>query len=1093
MDADNTPATSHRSRALPAALILVAMIAAAYLLAPQTIGEQARRTLLSTLQAHYQGTHITIGSGRFSSKVGLIFEDLEFTSPATQGRPSRPLLRIHRLIVESDLDIQKVMDRKMPMCAKRIIAVGVEIEAWPSEGGQWSIAKLWPPPKMGPGCPRFEIHDGQLRLYRTDELASDRKYRPVQLDQLQMAVNVVPATATSPTMHQITAKASSDFASRMFIEGSLSTAEVDLRGTIKDLRVDPVLTSRMPLVPVAVEKNLNGLTLAGDLQFIANQTANKPLDFFAKWVCHEGRYEHPMLPQPIEKIFGIVTMRPSGFEIESAQANLGDAVCRVSGSTKGWTVDSDLNLRLIASNLMLNERIAASLPEAVQQPLDKIRPRGNLDIDSRLERLDGKWKADAVLDLHGIDVSVDKFPYPVSQVIGKVHFRDSQVWTEQLSGRIATQRINIAFLKSEPKTGQPSWVRLAMDGPIAIDSTLLGSLTTRGEPQSKLEKFVRSLSPRGSVLLASGEWTTSPSGEKSHLIDLRVTDGNLRYSGFPYSLYDVAGQVISRNDTVTLMGFRGKNGDNATITCEGTFENLARSELRSALGDWRVGLRFQASNLPLDETIRSALPPTSQHTWDSLAPAGVLDFIDVQVSHAGTFVSPQLLISAKQEPHQTIDSRTVTLRPSMLPYRLDIMEGAVRYDGRQVIVESLDARHDATRLAVDGRCSRTDSGQWRLDMNVRSGSRLHPDAELIHSLPTQVSGAFQRLQLRGPLSVRGATSLLLPDAKHPDPIIDWGLTLQLEGNRIGDVGPVHDLRGEIMVKGKRDGMAVIADGIVNIDSMHVDDKQVTAIHGPFAIRDDQLLLGETIAVVNEQKPSTTTLKTVTPIEGRLFGGTASLSGDVLLSNGNFDVTMTMRDGDVATLLADLGETHSTVSGKVDGRVRLEGTVGASHLLKGSGSGKLSDANLYQLPILIQVFNMLRVKPSEAVAFTDGEVRFSIYGDNMSFSQIQLWGDLVALHGSGTMSRTKEVDLSFNTRVSPQNGWSQITRPFGENQYTLWTISVKGPLSDPTIERRTLNAVNETLERLFPGIATPEQQPSGPISTQFGNLRDRVLK
>ena len=150
-------------------------------------------------------------------------------------------------------------------------------------------------------------------------------------------------------------------------------------------------------------------------------------------------------------------------------------------------------------------------------------------------------------------------------------------------------------------------------------------------------------------------------------------------------------------------------------------------------------------------------------------------------------------------------------------------------------------------------------------------------------------------------------------------------------------------------------------------------------------------------------------------------------------------------------------------------MRLEGTVGASHLLKGSGSGKLSDANLYQLPILVQFFGKLRIKPSEAVAFTDGEVRFSIYGDNMTFNQMQLWGDLIALHGSGTLNRTKEVDLTFNTRVSPQNIWSEITRPFGENQFTLWTISVKGPIADPVIERRALNTVNETLERLFGNV------------------------
>jgi len=1090
MDADSTTKPPRRFSALTAALIFLAMLAAAYLLAPQTIGEQARRSLLSVLQKHYVGVQISIGSGRIATDVGLILEDIEFSVPNNGKYAGRRLLHIDRLIVETSLSMNKIVDRKMPFCASRMMAVGVDAHVWPEQDGTWSLSKLWPPPEMGPGCPRFEVYEGRIRLYRSCESDDVDACRPVEFDQMRLSVNAITESPLTPASHRFTMRASSEFISQLSMEGDLSSRSLSIRGVAKELRLEPILISRVPMLQEDASQKLAGLTAMGDLSFVIQRGENKPLDFLAKWTCNEGRYQHPSLPQAIEELRGVVTMRPSGAKIETAQGRFGESICQLSGATIGFNPESDLSFRLVASNLLINERVSAALPIPVQQALDKIRPRGLLDLDSRLERVSGKWKADAVVDLQGIDVNVDRFPYPVSQVIGKVHFRDTQVWTEQLSGLAGSQRINISFLKSAPETKRPSWVRLAMDGPIQIDSTLLQSLTPRGESQSKLEKFVRSLSPRGSVHLVDGKWDTNSTGQKTHTIDLRLSDGNVRYTGFPYALYDVAGRVVSHDETVQLIDFTAKNGDNALITCEGTFENLAQLIPRRPEGDWRVGLHFQADELPLDETFRAALPSDSQQTWDALAPTGVLDLLDVQVMHAANLPSPQLLIAAKQQTRTTLDQRSVSLRPTMIPYRLDIMEGAVRFDGKQVLIESLDARHDATRLAADGRCTKSSNGQWRLDMNVRSGSRLHPDSELVNSLPTQVRGAFQRLQLRGPLSIRGTTSILMPDARHPDPIIDWGLTVQLEGNRIGDVGPVHNLRGEIMVQGKRDGLAVTADGVVNIDSMHIDDKQVTAIHGPFAIRDDRLLLGETIALVGEQTSLTQPNKTISPIEGRLFGGVASLSGDVLLSNGNFDVTMAIRDGDVATLLADLGETHSTVVGNIDGRVRLEGTVGASHLLKGSGSGKLSGANLYQVPILVQVFNMLRVKPSEAVAFTDGEVRYAIYGDHVTFNQIQLWGDLIALHGSGTMNRTKEVDLSFNTRVSPQNGWSQIMRPFGENQYTLWTIDVKGPLSDPTIERRTLTTVNDTLERLFPGIADPVR-PSGPISNRIDNLRDTI--
>ncbi len=858
------------------------------------------------------------------------------------------------------------------------------------------------------------------------------------------------------------------------------------------LRFDQAVVGRIPKLPSAFAPYLSGLSLNSDLQFTL-QRDTKGLDYAIQWNCHDGRLSHPQLPSALDSLKAVVFFKPDRIDIQQAQGRFGDAPFVFSGAVFGYSPNSDVQMRLQANHFLVNEKVAAVLPDKLRLSFDRIRPNGLIDFDSRLERKSGRWAADAVIDLRGVDACVDKFPYPVSQLSGKIHYRNQQAWSEKLTGRMATQGITISFLKSEPISGQPTWVRAAMDGPIPIDSQLISCLTARGEELSKLERFVRLLSPRGNVHLTSGFWQTSATGEKTNEVDLKISGGSLRYAEFPYPLYEVTGQILSRNETVELSRFLAKNGDNATISCEGKFENLSKRIPRSIEGDWRVGLHFQAREIPLDETLRAALSESSRQTWDALAPNGVLDFLDVHVSHAQEYRQPLLLIAAKQYPRQEIDRHTVSLRPTLLPYRLDVMEGAVTFDGYQVIVDSIDARHDATRLAADGSCVKLDNGQWQLNLNILSGSRLHPDSELISSLPPQVRGAFQRLQLRGPLSIRGSSAFLLPDETHPEPVVDWGLSVQLEGNRIGEVGPVHDLRGEIEVKGHRDGSGVIADGVVNIDSMHVQNQQVTSIVGPFALRDDRLLMGETISLLGESPQPGAKHDVHQPIQGNLFGGTASISGEVLLSNGTFDVMMAIRDGDLATLLADLGESQGTAGGKatvgnLEGRVRLEGTMGAVHLLKGNGSGKLTNANLYQLPILIQLFNLVSVKPSEAIAFTDGEVRFNVYGDELTFNQIMLWGDIIALEGGGTLNRNREVDLSFSTKVSPQNGWSEIVRPFGEARYTLWTINVKGPLSDPQIERKTL----DTLERMFPGIAAPER-PVGPIRSRLTEARERLSR
>jgi hypothetical protein len=66
-----------------------------------------------------------------------------------------------------------------------------------------------------------------------------------------------------------------------------------------------------------------------------------------------------------------------------------------------------------------------------------------------------------------------------------------------------------------------------------------------------------------------------------------------------------------------------------------------------------------------------------------------------------------------------------------------------------------------------------------------------------------------------------------------------------------------------------------------------------------------------------------------------------------------------------------------------------------------------------------------------------------------------------------------LDLTFNTRVSPQNTFTKVIRPLKSPKYTLWTIDVKGPLSSPEIERRSLEGVGQTIERLIPGMSTGE--------------------
>jgi hypothetical protein len=251
-----------------------------------------------------------------------------------------------------------------------------------------------------------------------------------------------------------------------------------------------------------------------------------------------------------------------------------------------------------------------------------------------------------------------------------------------------------------------------------------------------------------------------------------------------------------------------------------------------------------------------------------------------------------------------------------------------------------------------------------------------------------------------------------------------------------------------------------ADGNVQLDSMHVYDLQVTGIRGPFSIVDDRLTLGD--------QASRQT------IQGLMFDGAIELEGGLILSSGNFDVQLAISDAQVPTLLAEFGQADQEMTGTFSGQTQLQGNLGTSDLLKGTGAAKVEGANLYKLPFLVQVLNLLRISASEDYAFTDGEVEFTLFGDSLTFSDMQLWGDLVSLQGGGTLDRRRELDLTFNTRVSPKNSFSRVFRPLNSRRYTLWTIDVRGPMSNPHVERRALDGVSQTLGRWFPGMNREEE-------------------
>ena len=1081
------------SRLFVFALTLLALFFVAKALAPQTIGETARRKLLADLQAYYQDHKVSIRRGRFDPEVGLTFEDVRIYAPASSPQVDALMLRIERLRVLTDMHPEKLLDRDLPVETRGVVLDGVLANAWLTDDQQISLAQLLPLPKLGPGAPQVVIRNVSLNL-----VGERDQRRPITAHLDEVVIENCCGRA-GDVDSVIVLRGATDFADDVLLRVDQTDEKMDLRCSIKGVHLSRDLFDRLPAAWAAQTRNLQGLQCECDATLSMHRSSDGELNYQVRTTVHDGRFEHAMLPKPISEMRGVLSCSPRGILIEASQGMFGDAVVRATGAVDGYAWPSATTLNLSARGLLLDDRLAHSLPPSMQAAWGRLQPLGRIDVDAKLEHGEGVWDSKASVVCKGIDVRYERFPYPVESLVGRIEIADGVANAELLTGRVGGNRMQCAFqLPIQPGTVAEKSFVIATDGPIPIDRTLLGSLSPRGGETTKLETFVRSLRPRGSIQLTSALFRTDREGRATRKIDLRVTGGQLRYDKFAYPLYNVTGNILVENELVTIAGMRANNANAGTIRCDGTYripnpKGITYSNVsinpyvQTDLS--QLSLRFQANNVPMDESLRTSLPANGQHVWDSLSPSGVLDELNVLLEQTQAGGPLKLDLTANQLDSAQVTSRSLSLRPTSLPYRLDVTGGRVRFDGKRVEIESLKGRHDASTLAADGFCVQNSSGRWELLLNLHSGSRLHPDAELIAALPSQMRVAMRSLQLRGPLSLRGQTRFAMPDAMHPEPTIQWDLVLQLEGNRIGDVGPVHSLRGELSIQGTRDEVGIRALGDVRIDSMHVHDIQITGIRGPFSIEGDMLYIGG-YSHGGPQPAAQAQAASSPSIRGRLFDGAIDLDGKVMLSSGNFDVGLTIQRAQLHTLLADFGHSDQDLTGTMSGQTQLQGNLGTTDLLRGNGAGRITGANLYKLPLIVQVLNLLRVKPTPDVAFTDGEVEFTLYGETVTFSDLEVWGDLVALQGGGTLNRRRELDLTFNTRVSPQNSFTQLIRPLGQ-RYTLGTIELHGPIHALKTERKALDRVSETLDWLIPGIADQSSagipspasaQPSVPPST-----------
>ena len=710
---------------------------------------------------------------------------------------------------------------------------------------------------------------------------------------------------------------------------------------------------------------------------------------------------------------------------------------------------------------MIDERLVRFLPASWQCVWPLISPRGTINALVDLGFDGTTWTQDLLIDCLDVSVTYHRFPYPLHKLRGRVHYRNGTVELQDVRASANGRVVEMKGQLLHPGPQCTGWFEFLLRDALPLDEQLLSAIV-----DEHAQRVVRALDPHGAVT-AWGRYERTPADpEKMHKrLEIGLTDCSINYDRFRYPLYRIRGALSMSDDRWTFRDLEGWN-DSGWVACSGSWEP-------AVAGGTMLALNFNATDVPLEDELRDALQPEFRRIWSSLCPRGTIDQLKASLRYAskGPPLSLEVTLE-KRPPDQNVDGRSISIKPSWLPYSWDNVVGVAHFRDGNVELQNIRATHGDTRIGFSGRVQATPQGRWRIRLAPFNVDRIDATRELVTALPARLGHALSRLDVSGLVSMSGSMEVTGDREAQTAPTATWNLEVDLEDGGINCGDRFEHIHGGIQCAGEFNGTTVVSSGELAIDSLIYKGVQLTRISGPVRMEDAHVWLGEWI-------PEGSRGPIPCPLMANVWGGTLSGSGQVQLGTpAQFELDVELVEGDLSVISQEATLRQRKLSGRTFATVLLSGSSEGAHTWRGRGRVLLREADIYELPVMVRTLKLLTVKPPDRTAFTSSDVDFRIEADRIYFDRIDFDGDAVSLDGRGEMSLDRQVSLTFGTTVGRDDYYTALVRPIlKEAGRQLMVIEVSGTLDDPQVHRKPMPQLSERLQQIFPTEGDRERPPA----------------
>jgi hypothetical protein len=1009
--------------------LTVAGVVAAGAIGTSRIGDEVRARVEERLARELPGFTVQVQAANLVDGEGIVVRGVSIVDPRLP-RECRQLVWVDEIRLACSTNLADLVAGAPRISAVRLRRPVVHAVRQPQGG--WTLAGLLRGrPADGSPVP-VSIEDATLLV---DDVP--RQFRTVVR---QIAIEIQPESDGWATVRGTTG---GDLLDRGQVSGRVAPAagRFDLRGTVQGLEFTPRLAGLAPGGPAPAGDPLwaraAGLRGRVDLEWQAAGDLAKPdeIAFAFSGRMESGRFEHASLPFAMSDVTVSFHGGRDGVSFERLEAHAGSTLLRGGGRLGGWTPDADFELLVEAERLVVGRHWEGLLPAALASQWSKLLPAGEIDVRAQLARRGGVLDRNVSIRCRNVSLTHYRFPYRLDRTVGTVLLEGDAV-TIHLTGQAGGHAVQVQGAFRPGDGGTVGTLEVRGDG-MRIDDTLLAAMPPRSAD------IVRALRGAGTFdFVFRHDRAPQLPGGYANSLGIRLVQCSLSYAGFPYPLSNVSGTIRMDRGHWTIKDITGSN-DTGVVRCSGML--LPQGE-----DDGELTLQLVGTGVVLEPELRDSLPEGMRQIWDDVDPRGNAEFTATVRHHVK-------LRRTEVELEATPQGDTVSIEPAWFPYRLERLRGSLTWKDGLLRFRSVRGTHARTTVSAGGVCRFSPDGGWAVSFEQLCADRFRADHEVLQALPVGLQQAISGVRLRGLLSLTGTLDI---HSSGGPPAAAWDMHLDVEQGSL-DVGtPLEHVHGGIRLRGRSDGRTWQTLGELAIDSATWRGVQMTAVQGPLSMDSGGVRFG-----ANAVRPAGE--GAARRVSARLAGGTLLIDGSAAAGDpGGFAVVATLAEANLERLAGETLAAAHPYRGRVFGTVEVSGSRAGTHSLAGRGQVRLRDADIYELPLVVALLKMFRVKAPDRNAFGSSIVDFRIEGPRAYLDNIELSGDAISLVGNGEVDFDGAVHMTFRSIMGDsETQLPAMKRLLGGASGQFMLIHVDGTIAHPELTSEAFPTLAAAIQKL----------------------------